>query len=140
VWSRIDGVGAAPLKTGRFCTQIALTSSDPDLVLATFGGYVADNVWRSADGGATWTGVGAGLPAAPVRAITLHPRRPDYVYLGTEVGLFASDDSGTTWSATNEGPTSCSVEDLVWHGETLTCVTHGRGMFSVDLSGVPNKP
>ncbi len=52
------------------------------------------------------------------------------------MGVFASEDGGATWSATNEGPTSCSVEDLFWHGETLICVTHGRGMFSIDLSGV----
>ena len=62
------------------------------------------------------------------------------LYLGTEVGLFASDDGGATWSATNEGPTSCSVEDLIWSDETLICVTHGRGMFSIDLSGVMDPP
>jgi hypothetical protein len=66
----------------------------------------------------------------------VHPSRQDFLYLGTELGLFASDDGGTTWSATNEGPTSCSVEDLIWNGETLICVTHGRGMFTIDLSHV----
>jgi photosystem II stability/assembly factor-like uncharacterized protein len=134
VWLRVDGVGAAPLTTGRFCMQIARPAAD--VVLVTLGGYVADNVWRSDDGGTTWRSIGAGLPPAPVRAVTVHPGRPDLLYLGTELGLFASDDGGTTWSATNEGPTSCSVEDLLWTGETLICVTHGRGMFSIDLSGV----
>jgi hypothetical protein len=135
-WQRVDGAGPAPLTTGRFCTQLSLTAGDPDLVLATFGGYVANNVWRSDDRGGTWRSIGAGLPAAPVRAVTVHPRRPDLLYLGTELGVFSSDDGGASWSATNEGPTSCSVEDLLWTGETLICVTHGRGMFTVDLSGV----
>ena len=59
-----------------------------------------------------------------------------FVYAGTEVGLFASEDSGTTWSPTNQGPTNCSVDDLFWMGETLVSVTHGRGMYRIDLSGV----
>jgi hypothetical protein len=136
LWQRVDGAGAEPLVTGRFCTQIGLPAGQPDVVLATFGGYVANNVWRSDDRGATWRSIGSGLPGAPVRAITVHPSRQDFLYLGTELGLFASDDGGTTWSATNEGPTSCSVEDLIWNGETLICVTHGRGMFTIDLSHV----
>jgi hypothetical protein len=40
------------------------------------------------------------------------------------------------WSPTNEGPSNCSVDDLIWMGETLVAVTHGRGMFMIDLSGV----
>jgi hypothetical protein len=76
------------------------------------------------------------LPTAPVRAVTVHPRRAGFVYAGTEVGLFASEDSGATWSPTNQGPTNCSVDDLFWMGETLVSVTHGRGMYRIDLSGV----
>jgi hypothetical protein len=56
--------------------------------------------------------------------------------VGTEVGLFASDDAGKTWSPTNEGPTSCSVEDLFWMGTSLICVTHGRGMYRIDLASI----
>jgi hypothetical protein len=81
----------------------------------------------------TWANFGAGLPPAPVGAIAVHPRRTRYIYLGTEIGLFASEDSGATWSPTNEGPTNCAVEDLFWMGETLICATHGRGMFQIDL-------
>ncbi|MGH7819793.1 MAG: hypothetical protein ACREQ9_08470, partial [Candidatus Binatia bacterium] len=80
--------------------------------------------------------LGAALPAAPVRAIAVHPRRTQLVYVGTEVGIFASENAGTTWSPTNEGPTNCSVDDLFWMGETLVCATHGRGMFRIDLSAV----
>ena len=50
--------------------------------------------------------------------------------------MFASEDAGAMWSPTNEGPTNCSVDDLFWMGETFVCVTHGRGMFKIDLSSV----
>jgi hypothetical protein len=66
----------------------------------------------------------------------VHPRDSRLVYVGCEVGVFASEDAGATWSPTNEGPTNCSVDDLFWMSETLVCVTHGRGMFRIDLSTV----
>jgi len=102
----------------------------------TFGGFVADNVWRTTDGGATWTPLGRTLPAAPVLTLAIHPRRDDHLYVGTEVGVFGSDDGGATWSPTNEGPANVSINELFWAGQTLYAATHGRGMYRIDLSGV----
>jgi len=134
-WQRADGTGAKPLQAQRYCTCITIDPADQDVVYVAFGGYVNANIWATRDGGATWTNLGAGLPAAPVRAVAVHPRQARFVYIGTEVGVFASEDAGASWSPTNEGPTNCSVDDLFWVGETLVCATHGRGMFRIDLSG-----
>jgi hypothetical protein len=136
LWIRVDGVGPKPLAVRRYCTRVAIDPKNPQNVYAAFGGYSSGNVWRTTDGGANWTNVGAALPAAPIRAVTIHPRKPAFIYLGTEVGVFASEDSGATWSPTNEGPTNCSVDDFAWMGETLICATHGRGIFTIDLSRV----
>ena len=134
VWSRIDG----SLPTRRYVTRVLISPHDKNTVLVAFGGFAKSNIWITRDGGATWSDLGAGLPAAPVRAVAIHPSEPDWIYLGTEVGVFASEDCGTNWSATNEGPANVSVEDLIWMGETLVCVTHGRGIFRIDLSaGAP---
>jgi hypothetical protein len=135
-WDRVGVGGTSPLSAPRYCTCITIDPSNHDMVYAAFGGYVNGNLWITHDAGATWTDLSSGLPAAPVRAIAVHPRRTDLVYLGTEVGVFASDNAGATWSPTNEGPTNCSVDDLFWMTETLICVTHGRGMFTIDLSSV----
>jgi hypothetical protein len=72
----------------------------------------------------------------PIRDLAIHPSRSDYLYLATEVGVFASEDTGKTWSPTNEGPTSCPVDQLFWMGKTLVAVTYGRGLFAIDLSKV----
>jgi hypothetical protein len=120
----------------RYCTRITVDTAQKDVVYVAFGGYMRSNLWVTQDGGGTWSDLSATLPTAPVRAVTMHPRRTGFVYAGTEVGLFASEDSGTTWSPTNQGPTNCSVDDLFWMGETLVSVTHGRGMYRIDLSGV----
>jgi photosystem II stability/assembly factor-like uncharacterized protein len=135
-WQRMDSTGTKPLTEQRYCTCITIDPANSAVVYVAFGGYVNANIWATRDSGSTWTNLGTALPAAPVRAIAVHPRRAQLVYIGTEVGVFASEDAGATWSPTNEGPTNCSVDDMFWLGETLVCATHGRGMFRIDLSGV----
>jgi hypothetical protein len=132
-WQQVSPGSSLPQ---RYCTRVTVDPGQKQVVYAAFGGYARGNLWGTRDGGATWNDLSATLPTAPVRAVTLHPRRAGFAYAGTEVGLFASEDSGATWSPTNQGPTNCSVDDLFWMGETLVSVTHGRGMFQIDLSGV----
>ena len=136
IWQRVDQTGPSPLVAARYCTSITVDPRNRRSCMSTFGGYVTGNVWKTTDGGATWKDIGASLPQAPIRALAVHPRKTAFIYLGTEVGVFASEDAGATWSPTNEGPTNCSVDDLFWMGETLVSATHGRGMFKIDLSGV----
>lgn len=135
-WQRRDHQGSKPLTPARYCTRIVPHATDINTAYVTFGGFVADNVWVTVDGGATWKALGAALPAAPVRTLAIHPRRTQFIYIGTEVGVFGSSDSGATWSPTNEGPANVSADELFWSGETLVCATHGRGLYRIDLSGV----
>jgi photosystem II stability/assembly factor-like uncharacterized protein len=136
-WQQMDNTGANPLAAGRYCTRITVDPTATDTVYVMFGGYVQGNLWKTVNGGANWSLVAAGLlPNSPFRALAIHPDKPNYLYLGTEVGLFASEDGGTTWTPTNEGPTNCSVDDLFWMNKTLVAGTHGRGMFSIDLSAI----
>jgi hypothetical protein len=136
VWRKVDHTGSQPLPISRYCTGITIDAQDHDTVYVTFGGYERTNVWTTADGGTTWSNLAQALPEAPVRALTIHPDNSAFLYAGTEVGVFASQDRGASWSPTNEGPTNCSVDDLFWMDRVLVCVTHGRGMFKIDLAGV----
>jgi photosystem II stability/assembly factor-like uncharacterized protein len=107
--------------------------NDSQTIYATFGGYSSGNVWKTVDGGATWNNIGVSLPQAPVRSLAIHPKNSKFLYIGTEVGVFASEDGGISWSPSNEGPTNCSVDELFWMGDDLVAMTHGRGVFKIRL-------
>ena len=70
-----------------------------------------------------------GLPDVPVRSLVYHPRNSNLLYVGTEIGIFSSDDAGATWDVTQGGPANVSVDELFFMGNDLVAATHGRGIY-----------
>jgi hypothetical protein len=136
-WKRVDrDANGLQLLPRRYCTHLALDPNNDKVCYATFGGYSTGNIWRTTDFGAHWTNLGTSLPSAPINTVTFHPKNPNFLYIGTDVGVFASEDGGANWSPTNEGPTNCAVFDLQWMENNLIAATYGRGVFVIDLSSV----
>lgn len=131
VWTRVD-LNSAGLPD-RYCTRITIDPTNTNRVYVTFGGFTPDNVWRTNDNGSSWVNITANLPSAPVRSLAIWEQNPNNLYVGTEVGVFASANGGQSWSASNDGPTNCSVDELFWMNDTLVAATHGRGMFSIKI-------
>ena len=91
---------------------LTVSGSDPNVIYAGMGestirGDVSagDGVYRSIDGGQTWTH--CGLPATRhIAEIRVHPRDPDHVYVAAfgdafgpnpERGVFRTTDGGRSW-------------------------------------------
>ena len=135
-WTAVDDNAAVDPLPNRYVTRIAIDPTDHQVVWISFGGFAGGNVRLSRDGGATWSDAsGAGarrLPDAPVNCVLLHPDDTDVVYVGTEVGIFASDDAGQNWSANNEGPANVPTEEVSWIAgtRTLLAATLGRGLWT----------
>ncbi len=133
-WQQVASV-AMP---GRYLMRVAIDPIDNDIVYASFGGYESTNLWKTSDAGTTWvlaTGVAPNnIPPAPIRAIAIHPTQTNLLYVGTEVGIFSSDDAGVSWDFENNGPANVSVDELVWGAQDiLYAATHGRGVFWADV-------
>ncbi len=128
-----------PNLPNRYCERIAVEPNNSSRVYVTFGGFNADNVWRTSNNGLTWSNITANLPAAPVNSIVIAPTDTNTLYVGTEVGVFGSSDGGGHWSTGNDGPANVAVDELFWLGNKLVAVTHGRGMFYIAPAlGGPN--
>ena len=91
---------------------LAVSDSDPSVVYAGMGESTirldvshGDGVYRSGDGGSTWTHCGL-ADTRHIGEIRIHPKNPNHVYVaalghafGTneERGLFRTHNGGTTW-------------------------------------------
>lgn len=61
-------------------------------------GTIGEGLWRSVDEGATFTRAADGMfVECHVRALVIHPRQPRMLFLGSEQGLFQSDDGADNW-------------------------------------------
>jgi hypothetical protein len=130
-WSRV-GQGTLP---GRAVQRITIDRDNPARVIVAFTGFVANNVWQTLDGGATWASITGNLPQAPVFDVKRHPFRPAWLYAATSVGVFTSESGGASWSTANEGPANIRVRELFWIDDTtLGAATYGRGMFKAAVA------
>ena len=124
VWRTTDGGqtwndlgGSSALVDGENITSVEargntiLAASD-----STWGGGSGRGVFRSTDGGSTWTRIsasGSGLPSGNVSDLVGHPNRPNRFYagvIGSNAGVFRSDDSGATWSRVDSGPLANNID------------------------------
>jgi uncharacterized protein (TIGR03437 family) len=129
-------------------SSIAFDPVTPGLVYAVYSNLKGANasaglahVYRSADGGQTWTpsdGVGStALPDVPTWRILVNPRTPQTLYLGSDQGLMVSTDGGVTWGHQDALP-SVIVEELAFDSAAanyLFAFTYGRGLFRTPLPG-----
>src|SRR4051794_2952355 len=61
-------------------------------------GTIGEGLWRSLDGGVSFTRTCEGMfVECHVRALAVHPDDARVLYLGTEQGLFRSDDGAEHW-------------------------------------------
>jgi len=134
-WTTIDNNGGTNPFPNRYVGRIAVAPTNANIVYVGLGGFNGDNLWKTTNGGSTWTdatGAGAtGLPSAPIRGIAVDPTDPNIVWVGTEVGLCKSSDGGATWTAPTDGPLNVSIDEVVFmhNNGPLMAVTHGRGIW-----------
>jgi photosystem II stability/assembly factor-like uncharacterized protein len=64
-----------------------------------YAGGNARGVFKSLDGGSTWTLAKSGLFATSIYSLAIDPQNPHTVYAGDGSGLYESPDGAVSWSA-----------------------------------------
>src|SRR5688500_12042019 len=115
------------LRTTHQIARVVTHPTDPNIVyVAAIGhlwGYTGDRgLFRTTDGGSTWTKLGGGLPndgRAGATELVMDPSNPQVLYTafyhrlrkpwtftsgGPNGGIFKSTDGGATWTKLTAGP------------------------------------
>lgn len=126
----------SPVRPRLWITRIVINPSDDKDVFVTFSGYRwgddAPYVLHTANGGKSWTDISANLPKAPVNDAALVGGK---LYVGTDVGVFASNVSNPDWRSVGHGIPQLIVTDMrfVEGNSRLYAATFGMGVWSVKL-------
>ncbi|MBE0573074.1 MAG: T9SS type A sorting domain-containing protein [Ignavibacteriaceae bacterium] len=147
VWVSTDnGTNWTEISDGlpeRWVTRVAVDPTDENIVYATFNGLKwrdpQPHVFRSTDKGTTWSDISSNLPDAPVNAFAVDPVEPSRLYLGNDVGMYVSFNSGLNWWVLGEGLPILPIGDIKIHSTTreLVAGTYGRSMYKIDLNQIP---
>lgn len=132
-WDRID-LGLPK----RSITRVAPSPHELNRVFVTLSGAGLDDyaayVFRSDDMGKTWQSISLGLPAEPMNVILEDPQVPDLIYVGTDMGVYASLNGGRHWHSLCANLPTASIYDLFVHprDNELVIGTHGRSVYVSD--------
>jgi photosystem II stability/assembly factor-like uncharacterized protein len=90
------------------------------------------HIYRTHDGGKTWTEIVNGLPDDPVNVVREDPQRKGLLFAGSERAVYVSFDDGDHWQSLRMNMAASSVRDLVVHNDDLVVATHGRSFWILD--------
>lgn len=100
------------------------------------------SVYKTTDGGATWTAANRGLPGQPVRSLVVDPIDPLKIFAAVAGGeLFKTNDGGDSWQVIGSGLAQQTVYAVASHPyapPTGIDVFSGDKFNALDWNAVPN--
>ena len=135
-WNNIT----TPNLPDRFPMDMTVDPANEAVAYIAYSGFGSGHLYRTTDYGDSWEDLSEGLPDVPANAVVVDPVFPDFIYVGNDLGVFASTDGGQDWHLFQEGlPGAIMAFDLVISpaNRKLRVATHGNGAYQRELLDEP---
>ncbi len=136
-WAKYSKFTGVPETT--YVSDVEADLFDENIVYATFDnrkrGDFKPYILKSNDKGKTWKSISNGLPEnLPVHSIIQDHVKKELLFIGTEFGVYFSNNGGEKWFKLSSGMPTISVRDLdIQRRENdLAVASFGRGFFILD--------
>jgi len=125
---------------------IATHPTDPATAYVLFSISGAPKILKTTNYGESWEDISgfsgstssSGFPDVAVYDLVVMPYNTDIIWAGTEIGLFVSNDGGSSWIYSNNGFPAVAIWDMKIVNDQVVVGTHGRGIWSVTLPELSN--
>lgn len=149
----LDPVGGGSSIPDLYVARVVFDPNNRRTAFISLGGYAGgttgtqSHVWKVSNLDTTpvltpINGSGGNiLPDVPVNAFAVDPLNSNYLYAGTDIGVYNSTDGGANWSPYGTGLPRVAVFDMAIQApnRVLRIATHGRGMWETSvLSPAPS--
>lgn len=136
-WRKLDKFPGVPDMS--YVSRLEASQHDANVVYAAFDNHKTGDfkpyVLKSTDRGATWKSITADLPQrGTTYAIAEDFVDPKLLFVGTEFGLYFTQNGGANWIQLEGGMPTIAVRDL-WiqkRRNDLVVATFGRGILILD--------
>jgi photosystem II stability/assembly factor-like uncharacterized protein len=147
LWVTRDGGGTwtqltDPDLPARWVTRVTVDPDDAARAWVTYSGFkweseTQPHVLMTTDGGASWRDISGRLPQAPVNDVIRHPRHANWLYIGTDMGVFFTPNLGRTWLKVGRTLPRVPITDIHLHADTNTlfAATFGRSIWQTKVFG-----
>jgi hypothetical protein len=115
-------------------------AANEDEILVTFHNFGVTSIWFTEDGGVNWTSKEGDLPDFPVKCILMNPLNNDEVIIGTELGVWNTNnfkDASPKWNQSYNGMSNVAVTSLSLRtvDNTILASSYGRGLYTGKFRG-----
>src|SRR5438270_237677 len=136
-WRKIDKFPDVPERT--YVSRVLASQHDADTVYAAFDNHknadFTPYLLKSTDKGKTWIKIAGDLPSSgPVLAVAEDHVDAELLFVGTEFGLYFTQNGGKSWTRLKAGLPTIAVRDLAVQKREndLVVGTFGRGIYILD--------
>ena len=134
--------------TGGRITSIEVHNANSNIVWVTTSGqnfnspssgFTGGGVFKSIDGGLTFTDISSGLPIESKFVVRHHPfTTNNSIYVGTALGVYHRNDDTDAWEVFSTNLPNVAVADLEInpYDNTITAATYGRSIWQSALPAI----
>jgi hypothetical protein len=129
-------------RAGATISDLAAEVGGGGRIWATSSTRGGGRVFRSDNGGTTWTDVSAGLSSLPVNAIGVDDGNRNRIWVAADLGVFQSLNAGASWTDFSATLPNAFIGDLVFHphARVLRAGTRNRGVWEIPVDGWMTNP